>query len=476
MSTLQRIVKNTGVFFVAQVVTYIIAFFYMIYIIQYLGAEGFGILTSGMAFTLIFGVIADLGLSPLTVREVSRNKSLHPQYTGNIILIKLFLSMMIFVAIAVIINIQTNESVMIQVVYILALWVIVTSFSQLFYSVFQAYEKMEYQSISSIINSVILFLGVIYGIFAGLGVLWFAFIYLLASVIVLVYCSFIYLTKFKKPIFEADWPFWKLTIMAALPLSITSIFSIIAFRVDMVLLSSLQGVVAVGWYGAAYKLIEILMFIPMVYTSAIFPVLSNFHGSSKDSLQLLYKKSVQYLTILGLPIAAVTTIYAQNIIILLYTDSFYPTIIAIQILIWTIPLLFLTYVFSTLFISINKQNILLKITFIAMTFNVVANLLLIPKYSYIAASSITVLTELLGAALCLHYLSKYVCSIQVKVILKPILATAIMSLFLLVTPLNMYISLILASFIYLGLLILFRAFSQDDYDLIRRINPKNTSK
>ena len=476
MNTLQRIIKNTGVFFAAQVVTYLIAFLYTIYTAQYLGAEGFGILTSGLAFTLIFGTFADLGLSPLTVREVSRDKSLHSRYTGNIILIKLLLSIVTFVFMVAIINIQTNAPLMIGVVYILALWVVVNSFSQLFYSVFQAYEKMEYQSISSIINSVILLLGVIYGVHLGLGVLWFAFIYLLASTVVLVYCSYIYLTKFKKPIFEADWQFWKLTIVAALPLSIASIFSIIAFRVDTVLLSIIQGPTAVGWYGAAYKLIESLMFVPMVYTSAIFPVLSNFHISSQESLKLLYKKSVKYLTMLGLPIAAGTTIFAQNIIIFLYGSSYYPAVIALQILIWTIPFLFLTYIFSTLFISINKQNVILKITFIAMIFNVIANLLLIPKYSYIAAASLTVLTELLGAVLCLRYLSKYVCPIQFRTIFKPVLATSIMSLFLIMVPLNIYISIVLAAFIYLGLLISLKAFSPDDYEFIKKLSPKEMLK
>ena len=471
MSTLQRIVKNTGVFFIAQVVTYLIAFLYTIYSAQYLGAEGFGILTSGLAFTLIFGTFADLGLSPLIVREVSREKSLHSMYTGSILLIKFILSFAILVLMMGIVHLQTHEPVMIHVVYILALWVVVNSFSQLFYSVFQAYEKMEYQSISSIINSVILLLGVIYGIYASLGVLWFAFSYLLASVVVLVYCTCIYLTNFKKPVFKIDWPFWKLTIMAALPLSIASIFSIIAFRVDTVLLSIIQGPTEVGWYSAAYKLIESLMFVPMVYTSAIFPVLSNFHISSQESLKLLYRKSVKYMTMLSLPVAAGTTIFAPNIIIFLYGSSYYPAVMALQILIWTIPFLFLTYIFSTLLISINKQNVILKITFIAMVFNVIANLLLIPIYGYTAAALLTVLTELTGTVLCLHYLSHHVCSLQFKTIFKPVLATIILSLFLIMAPLNIYISIIIGALIYLGLLISLKAFSPDDYEFIKRINP-----
>ena len=43
------------------------------YTVRYLGAEGFGILS--LAFTGIFGVFSDLGLSTLTVREVARDKS-----------------------------------------------------------------------------------------------------------------------------------------------------------------------------------------------------------------------------------------------------------------------------------------------------------------------------------------------------------------------------------------------------------------
>ena len=59
MNTIQRIVKNTGVFFLAQVITYIIAFFYTINMARYLGAEGFGVLAFGLSFVLIIGILAD---------------------------------------------------------------------------------------------------------------------------------------------------------------------------------------------------------------------------------------------------------------------------------------------------------------------------------------------------------------------------------------------------------------------------------
>ena len=86
MNTVQRIAKNTGVLLVSQIASYIIGFFFVMYTARYLGAAGFGILSFALAFTGIFGVFSDLGLSTLTVREAARDKSLARKYFRNIAL------------------------------------------------------------------------------------------------------------------------------------------------------------------------------------------------------------------------------------------------------------------------------------------------------------------------------------------------------------------------------------------------------
>ena len=47
----------------------------VMYTARYLGAEGFDVLSVVLAFTGIFGVFSDLGLSTLMVREVARERS-----------------------------------------------------------------------------------------------------------------------------------------------------------------------------------------------------------------------------------------------------------------------------------------------------------------------------------------------------------------------------------------------------------------
>jgi O-antigen/teichoic acid export membrane protein len=49
MSPVPRIAKNTTALLVAQLASYLLAFFYMMYIARYLGAAGFGILAFALA-------------------------------------------------------------------------------------------------------------------------------------------------------------------------------------------------------------------------------------------------------------------------------------------------------------------------------------------------------------------------------------------------------------------------------------------
>ena len=473
MNTVKRIFKNTSILFIAQIVNYILAFFYTIYLARYLGVSDFGILTFGISFTTIMGVTADLGLSILAVREIARDKSISSSYTGNLIVIKLVLSSITMGLIALFMNLFNYPSQTIQVVYLLGLWIIFTSFTQLFYSVFQAYEKMEYQSIGTILYSVLLFSGVFYGIFNNLSIQWFALLYLIVSIIVTAYTIFIQITKFPMPHLQVNWNFWKSKLAMALPLSIASIFSTIAFRVDTVLLSLFQGYVVVGLYTAPYKIIEVLLFIPSVYSAVIFPVLSRFHVSSRKSFQLIYVKSIKYMIILGLPIAAGITILSQDIILLLYQSAFSGSVAALQILIWTVPLLLLTTSFGIILISMNKQVLAIRLTFIYMIFNIGANLVIIPQFSYLGAAVVTVLTELVNFVMLFYYLSRFICKVPIhKLIWKPTLATVIMSVFMISVHLNIFITVLLAVAIYLALLILFKTFSKGDIDIVRNLVEK----
>ncbi len=471
MNTVQRIAKNTAVLFAANTVSKILSFFYVMYTARYLGAEGFGILSFALAFTGIFGVLSDLGLGSLTVREVARDKSLVKKYLNNITVMKAILATITFTLIAIVINTLGYPEQTIKVVYFIALSVIFNSFAGMFYSIFRAFEKMEYQSLGQILGSILMLLSVFFAISQRFSVIGFSFIYFIMSIIALGYSFAIFVWKFGLPNLKVDWNFWKPTIKESLPFFLSAVVNIIAFKIDIIMLSMMKGDTVVGWYSAAYKLMEVLLFIPGTFVGAIYPVLSNFYISSQESLKLAYQNSFKYLSIVGLPIAVGTTILAHRIILFIYKDSFAYSIIALQVLIWTIPIIFLTYMFGTMFASINKQFLALKINFLSMILNIITNLILIPKYSYIGASIATVITESLSFILFYYFMNIFIYKIPIhKYISKPIMASAVMGLFILFfIKMNIFLLVCISIIIYFGMLVILKTFSKKDIDLFKQI-------
>ena len=407
MNTVQRIAKNTAVLLAANIVGKVISFFYVMYTARYLGAEGFGVLSFALAFMGIFGVFTDFGLSPLTVREVARNKSLATKYLRNITAIKIILASITFGLIIVVINLMVFPEQTMRVVYFIALSVIFGAFSGIFYSMFQAFEKMEYQSLGQILNSALMLLGVIVAIKKDFGVVGIASLYFIVNIIILGYNIFILKWKFansvsvsKNKVLEIDWSFWKSTIKEALPFGLSITFVMIFYWIDSVMLHFMKGDEVVGWYNASYRLVLFLLFIPNTFVAAIYSIMSKFYITSQDHLRLSFEKSFKYLAIIGIPIGVGTTLLAERFILLIFGTEYTNSIVALQILVWSSVFIFMSIVFANLFNSINKQAIVTKVTGICVVLNVILNLILIPKYSLVGASIATMLTELLSLLLC----------------------------------------------------------------------------
>jgi len=469
----RRVVKNTAMLLISDVIGKIFMFFFVIYTARYLGAEGFGTLSFALAFTGIFSIFANLGLQQLTVREVARDKSLASKYLANVISMKLILVIITFGLIALAINLMDYPEKTIHVVYLLALYVIFNAFIQIFYSIFQSFEKMVYQSIGQILNSMLLLSGATYAIKQNLDVVGFAFVFFIVSVIILGYSFLICTFKFIKPNIEFDWNFWKLTLKEALPFGLTGTFIAIYLWIDSVMLSLIKGDEVVGWYTAAYRLILVLLSIPIAFNSALFPLMSQFHLNSKSSLRYSYEKLFKYMIIIGVPIGVGTTLLADRIILLIFGIEYTPSIVALQILVWALVLIFARTAFERLFESINKQIIVTKVFGICAILNIVLNLILIPKYSYVGAAIATLLSDLTIFIMVFIWSLKIGYGISIKnvlnIIFKVVAASLLMGFCIEFFKNSLFIAVPLAICIYLWTLYLVNGISEDDINLFRKV-------
>ncbi|MCZ3367516.1 MULTISPECIES: flippase [Methanobacterium] len=464
---INNIFKNFSSLFVSNVIINILSFLYTLLLARYLGVGGFGILSLAIALGGIFGIITDLGFSGLMTREVSRNKSLATEYLSNILCIRFVLAVLTFIIAIISLNLMDYSYQTKLVVYLITLSSIVSAIMSTYSSIFQSHEKMEYQAFGQTLNVVLIFIGILIAINLKFNVTIIALIYLLSSLIILflnIIMSKIYLDV---GINKINKKFWKPTIRAAIPFSLSLIFATVYFRVDVIILSLLQGEVSVGIYTASYNLLAALIFIPMIFTTTVLPLFSKLHIESQESLKTSYEKTFKYLLIIAIPIAIIATFYANNIILLIYGLDFKQSILSLQILIWTVPFIFATYLFRTLLISINKQNLLFKIILICLILNILFNLILIPFYGYLGSSVVNVLTEFIFFSICFRYISKYLHKVPLLIIFRILLSgIAMLILIYLLNSLNIFIALLGSIIAYIISLFYLRIFSKEELKTI----------
>jgi O-antigen/teichoic acid export membrane protein len=407
MNTIKRITKNTAVMLGANLISKIFTFFYLMYIARFLGAEGYGLFSFAFGFTGIFIIFTDLGLETLAVREVARDRSLAGKYLGNFITMKLGLSLLTFGLIAGICGVLHYSPASVRIIYLMTLHIILRAFSNLFYSIFKAFERMEFISIGALLGNGLTLLGVGLAIWQKFSVMGIAWVYVAVSAVDVLFAGWICLWKFARPKFEADWPFWKSSVAKAWPIGAMTIFTMIYFRIDTVMIDMMKGNPHVGLYGAAYRLAEIMTIIPSIFMVSIFPVLSTFYQVANDSFKRAYALSTRYLFYLALPIALAGTILARPIVALVYGKEYMDAVPAFQILLWASAIMFVTMVQGTTFVASNKQLVNMVLSALSVVLNIGLNLLVIPKYSYVGASMATVVTELFGLLTGLYFLNRW---------------------------------------------------------------------
>lgn len=395
MNSINRVLKNTLVLFISQGICLLAGLIYFVYMARYLGAHKFGTLSYALALTGMLSILTDVGLTQLTIREIARNKTLARKYLKNVVSAKIVLSILFFSIIYALANLASYSPEKKTVVFLIAVSVILNSFNQTYYSIFIAYEKMEYKSIGEIIYSIILLSGSVVIIHQRYGLTSFALLYVLSGLTVLIYAIIITTQKFIKPEKKLDQRFLRTMIKQALPFGFSTVFVSIYYQMDSVMLSMIEGDATVGIYNAAYRLIFTILIIRTIIHSSIFPLMArSYLDESRKEFENICENVFKYLFIIIFPIAVGTTILADQIIDMIYGAEYKGSVIALQILIWSTVIIFINS-YPRLFEVANQQIIFTKLSALGAFINMILNFILIPFWSYAGAAFATVCTEVI---------------------------------------------------------------------------------
>jgi O-antigen/teichoic acid export membrane protein len=405
MARARTIALNTGVTAAADVLGKVASLAFYVVMARELGQAGFGAYTFALSLAQLLTVFAGFGIDNLIARTVARDRTTAPGMIADALTVKIAFGIIGIVAaigVSLLGDYSSDERVAVAILSVAA---VVELVGKIFSATFQGMDDLRPSAAGTVIQRYVTAGAGIALMLAGGGVVVVSAVYLIGALLGAGYVAMRLTSAGVRPRGGASRTRANALVRTSFALGVTVIFNTALFRVDTVMLSFFKGNVAVGYYGAAYRLLESTLFISYGFVAALLPTLSRLSRTSSPTIGEASALGFKVIVTMLLPLAAVFVALAEPIVRLAFGTSFAPAVPAVRLLGGAVALYGVAYLAYYVLVAQHRQRVLPIITAAVLAFNVAANLVAIPLWSFRGAAVITSVSEaLLAAGFLVHVL------------------------------------------------------------------------
>jgi O-antigen/teichoic acid export membrane protein len=399
---LERVLKNTTFLFIARGIEKATYFLVLIAVARFASKPSYAAYALALYFAGLFFVLFDMGVLPFLVREIARQPDCTGQLLTNGLVLKAVYAVVFLPTLFLVVWFLRYPKETAWAIIIGLVARVLMSLSNVFKGVLRAHGRMEAEAVATTVETVLLVGCTAWGFHAGgsPGVL------LLAWIVnglggTLTSMWFVHSRIVPLDTLPGPEGFARLKAMAVESWLFGScmVFTTIYFYLDTVILSRIDVMEAVANYTAAYNLVFALLFFPQVYADVLYPLLSNYYARRPESAASIVSQFSRYLVLIVIPMGVGTMLLAQPIISFFYSAKYnttagtYGAAAALQILVWDCCFAFLDNFWGHALAAQKRQGVVTMITGVGAALNIVLNIILIPRFSFMGAAVATVATE-----------------------------------------------------------------------------------
>jgi len=414
----KKIASNTIAQILSKFLTAFISIFLIGVLTKYLSTEMYWQYNKIYNYLAFFAFFADLGLYTISIREISKDKTQASKIIGNVMSLRLILGIMIIflsILIAFFLPGYSSELMLISIL-IVSIFTIFSLLNSSVLSLMQAFMKIEFSLFSIVFWKLITFLWILLVVFVLFPYsqtqnFEMAFIWILLSGLIWVIINYMlnlyYANKITKIKFLFDFEYMKYLFKTSLPFWIALFLSVVYFKIDIIFLSLLespsQADISIALYSLPMKIIEVLMVIWGFFLNSILPSLSTyFKEQNMDWVKHLLQNSFRFLFSFSLFIIIAGFIFWEHILTVISTSDYlnhnlyqYTSLDVLFVVLLVLGFYFISSLFNYIFIASKNESILLKINIFITLFNIIWNIIFIPKYSFMGAAYVTLASQIL---------------------------------------------------------------------------------
>jgi PST family polysaccharide transporter len=393
-----KIINNIGWMLFDKVIRMGVGLLVGVWIARYLGPEQFGLISFSLAIVSIFAVLASLGLQGVVVTDITRDSNCAKLTLGTAAMMQLVSGLMSYLLLLITVQYtQPNESLTQTVTVILGA-VILFKFSDVVLYWFESQVQMKHA---------IWIQNIIFLVFSGIKILLIIqkstildIVWAMVAESVMTSCALIYMFKLRiydlgqlkvslKKVFSLLKSGW--------PLILSGLTIMIYMRIDQIMLGKMIGDQAVGIFSAAARISEVWYFIPTAITASVFPALIAGKKNSEKEFYVRLQKLFDLMAVVSILVALPISLFATNIIGLLFGGSYGESGIVLAIHIWTGLFVFFGVASNSWYLAENRQFLGLQRTALGAVVNIILNLILIPRHGAVGAAIATVISQAAAA-------------------------------------------------------------------------------
>ncbi len=426
----KKIYTNTLAQIAGKIMTALISIFMIKILTNYLDVAGYGMYSKIYNYLSIFAVIADLGLYTITVRELSKhewNSAEQEKISANVLSLRT-VSWICIIALSLSLApfLSGYDSPMAMIgIGIASLFTLLGLMNSSLMSYLQATLRAEYSFVTNTswklltFWMIILFASVLYPLHGGTSELMRYTLVMIAGLagnILMLMLTYFYTKKFIRVRFEWDTSYIKKILRESLPYWVALFLGAVFFKVDTILLSVLESPeiadIAVALYALPMKLVEVGMMYGMIFLTSTLPIMTRqSHEKDVDGMQKTISQAFEVLFAFWLALSLFLSSFPKQILLLLSWEKYIETTVlgysspeALSIVAWIFLFYFLSSLLSFILIARGEQTKIIIINLIVALLNFVWNLIFIPDYTFIGASYVTLVSQILLIFLSIYML------------------------------------------------------------------------
>lgn len=351
----RRIVSNLLMMGSSQVASFAISAVYFMLISRYLGPDRYGELALASAIVAIVSLVVGLGMRTFVTRAIART----PERTDVIVSASMFVRGALLIPVPIglyaYLHFSGLDAVTITATYICMISMALSQVGSLMQSTFQGHEKMSFVALSMALSNILGLVGAVVVVALHGGVVAFT-VAGVGGTLVLLFLDLYWGRRYVKLTRHVSLSDIREVVLGSLAFWASDLFLTFYTYIDAVILGSIAGSQAVGFYGPATRLYEVSMFVPSILATVTLPLLSRLGVQSGSDLLHTARKTLTLLITCAVPLTVGLIAFAGPIVDLMFGPAYQPSVSVLIILSVCIPLTYLNIQFYQVLTARDQQG------------------------------------------------------------------------------------------------------------------------